>query len=96
MDDWPPGLTGVLGSSFSWGQGPQAKLNRKTERGRGTVAADMSLQSVDSNTGVRLWALGVGPTRLGLNTQVEDALPWPFTRFGLCVHYGHALNPPHQ
>ena len=45
----------VLGFSFVCGRRPRAKLNRRTERGRTTVVANMRFWSVDSN----IWGLAL-------------------------------------
>ena len=46
-----PGMSGVLGFSFACGRRPDANLNRRTERGHRTVAANMTIWSVDSDMG---------------------------------------------
>ena len=56
------GVSGVLGFSFACGRRPHAKLNRRTERGHRTVAANMSIWIVDSDIGGPPdRALGLGP-----------------------------------
>ena len=68
------GVSGVLGFSFSCGRRPHAKLNRRTERGRKTVAANMGICIVDSDIG------SGGPTEpwtLAQHTRRLSAGPGP-------------------
>ena len=70
-------VSGVLGFSFACGRRPHAKLNRRTERGRRTVATYMNVCIVDSDIeGPPDRALGPGPAH-------EETLPWAWARPGL-------------
>ena len=64
------GVSGVLGFSFACGRRPHAKLNRRTERGHRTVAANMSPWMVDSDIG------GPPDRSLGPGPAHEEILPW--------------------
>ena len=66
------GVSGVLRFSLACSRRPHVKLNRRTERGHRTVAANMSIWIVDSDIGGSLdRALGFGSgheeTLLGLD-----------------------------
>ena len=71
-------VSGVLGFSFECGRRPHAKLNRRTERGRRTVAANMSVWIIDFHIeDPPDRALGSGPAH-------EETFPWAWARPGRC------------
>ena len=64
------GVSGVLGFTFACGRRPHAKLNRRTERGFRTVAANMSSWTVDYDIG------GAPDRALHPGPAHEEILPW--------------------
>ena len=66
-------MSGVLGFSLACGRRPRVKLNRRTERGHKTVAANMRIWSVGSD--IR----GASDRTLGPGLPHEATPPWALT-----------------